>query len=369
VTRWKGSLKTMLSSRRRRRNAHCFNAVVMVLLCLAGCRGGPVFQANRLPPEWVAPRVSSLSSLDLSRISRSVGNSEILYPGDVVKVTITTGVEDETPIGTELRITENGVCSIPLIGPVQIAGLPLTQAEGRVREEGIRRGKFINPSVSIIVETRRSNRVTVVGAVEKPGTHELPASQSDLLGALMMAGGTTEDAGTIIEVRHPPEIHGPPTQFSSYSGGTQPVGAPQVMRVDLQQVTAQGGGDYRIYDGSTVMVMKKPQRFIHVMGLVNTPDQFEIPDDTELTLLQAISMAGGLKLELADKVHVMRRNPRTGELRVINASIRKAKTDGVSNIRLAANDVVSVEETATTLIIGTIRDFVRFGFTSGIPGI
>ncbi len=355
----------MLSSPRMRgKHIAWIWALGVAACCAVGCRSGPKIEANRLPAELVAPRVSSLRSVDLSRISRAVGDSEVLYPGDVLKVTITTGIEEETPEGTELRVTEQGICNVPLVGPVQIAGLRLFQAEEVVRTEGIRRGKYVNPTVSIVVEKRRSNRVTVVGAVEKPGSYEIPASQSDLLGALMAAEGMTDEASTIVEIRHPPTSNGPGMQLAGYpsTGSTTP---PQVSRIDL----AQGVGDYRLRDGSTVMVMRQPPQFIHVMGLVNKPDQFEIPDDAELTLLQAISMAGGLKLEIADKVHVMRRHPQTNELIVIEGSIRKAKSDGVSNIRLAPNDVVSVEETPTTLVVGTIRDFVRFGFTSGIPGI
>ena len=79
-------------------------------------------------------------------------------------------------------------------------------------------------------------------------------------------------------------------------------------------------------------------------------------------------MAGGLRLEIADKVHIMRTPPNSTESIIIQVSIRDAKRDGASNVRLAAGDIVSVEETPVTFVVGTIRDFVRFGFTSGIPG-
>jgi hypothetical protein len=65
---------------------------------------------------------------------------------------------------------------------------------------------------------------------------------------------------------------------------------------------------------------------------------------------------------------VIRQIPNRAEPVVIEASIREAKQDGPANIRLAAGDVVSVEETAVTFLVGTVREFVRFGFTSAIPG-
>ena len=282
---------------------------------------------------------------------------------------MTTGVEETAPEGWELRLAENGICEIPLVGPVTLGGLSISQAEEVIRGESIRRGKFVNPAVSVVLGKRRSNSVRVVGAVMKPGTYELPASQSDLLGALVLAEGLHEDADTIIELRHPPRLIQPGqtgAQFASFNG---PMNVPaQTIRVDLE-AAMQGGGDYRLYDGSAVMVMERPKRFIHVMGLVNQADQFEMPEDSEVRLLDAISMAGGLKLEIADKVRVMRTNDQLAAPVVIEASIRDAKLDGVSNIRLADGDVVNVEETPVTFTVGTIRDFVRFGFSSAIPGI
>ena len=79
-------------------------------------------------------------------------------------------------------------------------------------------------------------------------------------------------------------------------------------------------------------------------------------------------MAGGRKLSIADKVHVIRQVPNQQEPVVINASVSSAKRDTSSNIRLAAGDVISVEETPTTFVVGTIREFIRFGFSSSIPG-
>ena len=69
-------------------------SVLAVLLAgNVGCRRGSMYQARSLPPELVASRSSSLQNVDLSRLARSVGNSEVLYPGDVVEITIATGAD------------------------------------------------------------------------------------------------------------------------------------------------------------------------------------------------------------------------------------------------------------------------------------
>jgi polysaccharide export outer membrane protein len=93
-----------------------------------------------------------------------------------------------------------------------------------------------------------------------------------------------------------------------------------------------------------------------------------MPEDQEMYLLDAIAKANGRTLEIADKVRVIRNVPNKAEPVVVEASIREAKRDAAANIRLAPGDVVSVEETPTTLVVGTIRDFVRFGFSAAVPG-
>ena len=102
------------------------------------------------------------------------------------------------------------------------------------------------------------------------------------------------------------------------------------------------------------------------MGLVVKPQQLELPPNQDVRLLDAIAMAGGTKLSLADKVLVIRQSPVGMEPAVIKVSINQAKTDGVSNLLLAHGDVVSVEETPTTFLLGTMNRFIRLGLTSSI---
>jgi polysaccharide export outer membrane protein len=348
---------------------------------LSGCHGGPIYRATSLPQEFAAPRFGSMQNVDLSRFSRSMGDNDLLYPGDIVAITLSTGLETEEPITWKGRIADDGTANVPLVGPVQLAGARLPQAEQMVRFESIQRGKFVNPNVTVRVEARRSNRVTVVGAVKKPGTYEVPANSSHFVAAISQAEGLTEDADTIIEIKHPPlpaqaiaqntidPRTGMPTTMVSYSP-QMPAGPtpPRVVRIDLEQASATGVADVHLEDGSTVMVMPRPKRYVHVMGLVRKPDQFEIPPEQDLHLLDAIALASGRTLEVADKVRVIRQVPNRTEPIVIEISVREAKLSTTANIRLAPGDVVSVEETPTTFVIGTIRDFVRFGFTAGIPG-
>jgi len=356
-------------------SAHTALQLLLATLVI-GCGRGVLYDASHLPPQFMAPRTTSLQNVDFSQLARTVGDTESLYPGDVIEVAIATGLETEKVPSWKIRINENGAVDVPLVGNVQIAGMGLTQAEQVIRDESIRRGKFVSPNVSVLLEKRRSNRITVVGAVVKPATYEIPVTSSDVLSALVQAGGLSPNAGTVIEVKHPPMAipmeprpPGAEADLASFPRNQQRFLPPRTIRIDLEQPSNAISSDLNLQDGSTVMVMKQPKRFVHVIGLVNRSDQFEMPEGQELRLLDGLALAGGRTLSLADKVHVIRQVPNQEEPVVIKASVASAKRDSSSNIRLAPGDVISVEETTTTFVVGTIREFIRFGFSSTVPGL
>lgn len=343
--------------------ARCLLAACVVL---GGCHGG-VYKAGKLPTEFLVGPVDSTRKVDLSRLAQSTVQSELIYPGDVLEVTMATGLEERSPVSWPLRVADNGEIKIPLLGPVRVAGLMLTDAEQIIRHEGIARKVYRDPHVSVLLKSRKTIRVTVVGAVESPGAKDLPAANADLLSALLAAGGLTEEASTIVEIRKVPDSSS--VRQASYDDGRTTLARDDSIQIDLIAASEGISPDYRIVDGSVIMVREREPKTIQVIGLVRKPDQFEIPTDQEVRLLDAIALAGGRTLQFADSVNVVRQLDGMSEPVVITASVRDAKRGGASNLRLAAGDVVSVEETPLTFTVGTIQSFVRFGFSAAVPGL
>src|SRR6187549_2029067 len=112
-----------------------WTSLILVMLCSVGCHNGPLYQAKSLPPEFIAPHFASLRGVDLSQLSHSLPDSDLLYSGDLIAVTMTTGLETIEPIKWKGRLAEDGTANIPLVGPVTLAGLTLTDAELTVRNE------------------------------------------------------------------------------------------------------------------------------------------------------------------------------------------------------------------------------------------
>lgn len=336
---------------------------ILWLLFVTGCQNPKCYQAASLPPEMMAPPVRSAAKIDLSDISLTTPRHDLLHPEDSIDVSIVTGLEDKEPAIYPLRIGRDGTVNVPLVGQVMVQHMTPVEAERAIAGESIRRGVYRNPQVSVILNSRKTNKITVVGAVEEPQVIELPVAHSDLLSAITLAGGLSEKADTIVEIRHPPGAQPMAGNVAQASHTAGHHGQRRSVRVDLAEVASADPGQYRLVDGSTVMVMRKDARVLNVIGLVNRPNQLEMPEDHDLRVLDALAMAGGRTLSIADKVKVIRNG------KTIEVSVKQAKSDGNENIRLAPGDVVSVEETPTTFVVNTLRSFIRVGFSGAIPGI
>jgi polysaccharide export outer membrane protein len=96
-----------------------------------------------------------------------------------------------------VRVNFAGYVSLPLVGLVKAAGLTSEQLEQRLAADFARQ-YLKNPQVSVFVKEYISQRVTVEGAVKKPGVFPL-AGRTTLLQALALAEGLTAlaDPGSV----------------------------------------------------------------------------------------------------------------------------------------------------------------------------
>ena len=239
------------------------------------------------------------------------------------------------------------------------------------REESIQRGKYINPFVTVTVDKRRMRRVEVFGAVSNPGSYEIPTNDCDLAGAISAAGGLTDNADTIVEIRRPkpPQSSIRPVAYEQ-SNVPQPIPENCVgnsIAIDLTQPKDDLREQLDLKDGSIVMVREKKPRSVFVTGMVNSPQQVEIPVNSDLRLLDAVTIAGGRSTPLAQKIKIIRMLDGMAAPVYIVSSYSDAKRQGAANLRLADGDVVSVEETPGLLAIETVRSLLNFGVGASVP--
>ncbi len=105
-------------------------------------------------------------------------------PGDVLQIS----VWKEEGMDQQILVRPDGEITFPLVGEVQAGGLTTRMLSGAIVEK---LKKYIpNPSVTVSVLQAISNKVYVIGKVNRPGEFAATAYM-DVLQALTMAGGLT----------------------------------------------------------------------------------------------------------------------------------------------------------------------------------
>ncbi len=321
----------------------------------------------------LAERVRT-DTVDLTKLAGGVGDSDTINTGDVLEVKIAAGLSDKDQITMGARVSSDGTISLPEIGTVDVVGIEPAGAESLIRTAAISKQLFYNPAVTVRFTDRRMNTVRVMGAVKMPGTYKLPPNSSDVVSALAAASGLAGDAGETIEVKNPvtqirgerPAIAGDPASpYSNVSSTTAAGTASSDMNsytINLISAAKSGDGQYRVEDGGVIMVEKRDPEAIYVGGLVKTPNRIEFPVGEDLRLLQAISLAGGVSNQMANKIYVVRQTAQGHDPEVIEVSLRAAKHSDDWNVRLGAGDVITVEHTPATVLMEALQ-IIRFGIS------
>src|SRR5258708_16855995 len=118
-------------------------------------------------------------------------------PGDLLRVS----VFDHPELAADLRVSQSGNLTFPLLGQLAVAGKSAHDIESAL-VRGLASGGFVRePQVSVLVIDYQSQKISVMGQVTRPGQYVLTASEHalDLLAA---AGGVVNmiaaDEATLI---------------------------------------------------------------------------------------------------------------------------------------------------------------------------
>jgi polysaccharide export outer membrane protein len=235
----------------------------------------------------------------------------VLGAGDVVRITVFQNPD----LTLETRLSETGQVSYPLLGPINLGGMSVAQAEKRVAD-GLRSGNFVKqPQVSVLVVQVRGNQVSVLGNVNRPGRYPLELADTRLTDILAAAGGVSQGGADIVTV------------VGSRNG------KPFRSEIDLPGAfqAAQRTNDVILANGDVIYVDRAPTVFIY--GEVQRPGVIRL--ERGMTVMQALATGGGLTQRGTEKgMRVHRRGP-DGKVQVIQPSMDDQVRDG---------DVVYVRE-------------------------
>ncbi len=330
---------------------HIF-AGLMVLCCIVstGCTSlfSPVngVPAHRLPSQFLATPKNDLIPIDISRLRQQTPRQYFVDAGDVLGVYIegVLGNPDEPPpvrlqekgsdlppsIGYPIPIREDGTLALPLVQPIMVRGLSLTQVQNVIYDEYVNKNKIIQEGKDRIIVTlmqERTYRVIVmrqdaaitgntqagssaVGAAllgTRGHVVDLPAYKNDVLHALAETGGLPGVnskneiqilRSSLMDSKTRDEFvqkfyNAPPCDPCLCRPPLPP--DPAILRIPLRLppgVTPTiRPEDVILQDGDIVLIEGREREVFYTGGLLGG-GEFPLPRDYDLDVLGALAIAG-----------------------------------------------------------------------------
>ena len=275
-------------------------------LVIAGCA-----VATQRPP---VPRPDPAQASRLQQLMAQRSQERGGYPvgpGDRLKVKV-PNAED---VSGEFVVENDGTIKLPLVGTLPVSGKTDEDVAEDIRQK-LATQYLQSPEVIVTVEAYNGRRVSVTGAVGKPGLYDLQGTRETILDMLTRAGGIARDASQTIffspadaeagsrQVAMAEALHVMPA--ASDSGGR-----PEQVEIDLSN----------LYEGRPVPLLMLPVRDgdriyvrpggqIFVEGWVDRPSPYDL--QPTMTLTQAVTKAGGLHFAASSGSVTLSREDRGG---------------------------------------------------------
>ncbi len=303
---------------------------LLVSLVLVGCNG----RDHRMslgefvvlePLEEDVPRARPM---DGATLREKLGPYR-LGPGDVLAVNVTPAEQAAPVPPTQVRVSPKGTVELPLVGALEVAGLTLEQAEERIHTAYV---PDFHRQASVFVQLVEAmpTRVMVIGAVAAPGLVELRRTERNLLYAVVQAGGASPAGSGRVTLQR---------LADPSNAVTLNIRDPEGLRKALSLDPLE--------NGDIVVVHAATPNTIYVNGLVNSVYPQVYPPGTDVTVLQALAAAGGLRMDLWPREATLIRRVDDQDY-FVRLDLKKIYKGLEPNIELQAGDILMVPHTWDT---------------------
>jgi len=244
-------------------------------------------------------------------------------PKDLLEISV-FGLNE---LNQTVRVSEDGKITLPLVGEVAVDGLTKSELEKKLTT--LLEAKYLqNPQITIFIKEYQSKRVSVMGAVGKPGDYELLGRQT-LLQILSQAGGLTRDAAKeIIVMRRLQD------------------GSSVSHHISIDDLILRGDPKFNILiePNDIINVPVDMTVVIYLFGQVKSPGALQVKKSNMPTLLQAIAQAGGFTDRAAKGSVLIKRKDAAGKEIEIKVNVKNIIKGKKKDIQLEENDTIYVPE-------------------------
>jgi len=252
------------------------------------------------------------------------------------QIVITALDLDEVTTKAPIRIDSRGTINLPLVGRIQAAGLTPEELETQIEK---RLSSVLNaPDVTVSLVEMRSQPISILGAVQSPGVHQIQGRKT-LYEVISIAGGIRNDAGYQIKVTRRLEWGKLPLPNAQ----DDPTGRFSIASVHVKSVMDADNPaeniDIRPYD-----VISVPKgEVVYVVGAVKKSGGFVLGERERISALQVLSLAEGLD-RFADtkKAKIMRPIGKTEQREEIPLNLHAMLKGTTPDVALQADDIMFV---------------------------
>ena len=202
-------------------------------------------------------------------------------------------------LSAKLVVGPDGRITLPLAGDVVMAGR--TRGEAAKAIDDALANYYTNLAAQVTVTKYTSNKVLVLGAVEKPG--EITFDGTPTLLEALSRGGLETGPNKAARI---------PERCAIYRGQNE------VVWVDLKKLIDSGNAmaDLRLRRDDVVYVPNGGERFVSVLGQVQHAGAIELTSTS--TLASVLAEAGGFTEPAGNKPHIQIVDPETGTSQIVS---------------------------------------------------
>ena len=295
--------------------------------------GGSCSSFTPYPPKAMDKQAANSSAAEINRALASLAQTTAgpsgdykIGPEDLLQITLyNVDADTRTPRIVNLRVSHQGLLSLPLIGDVKVSGLSPSGLEKELQK---RYEKYIyNPQIAVLVADYKQ-QVSVIGAVSKTGTFPLTGPKT-VIDILAMAGGVTDKAGTQVHIYR----QGP-------NGRESQVIDLLVLASNASLINANNASLITMPVQSGDVINVPPAGMFFVDGAVRSPGSY--PLGRHYSLTQALATAGGVNPDMnASDITIFRRKTPSA-VEPLAVDLDAVLAGSVSDPQIEADDVIIV---------------------------
>jgi polysaccharide export outer membrane protein len=166
-----------------KRHFPAFFAAASLLAAGLAWAADPTVPDNRAAAKGPAPITPNAPRVGPPPAGQPIADDYRIGPQDLIEIQV-YGIDN---LKREVRVNSRGAVSMPLVGTVYLGGLTSQEAEAVVASK-YEKDDLQDPQVSVFIKEFTSQRITIEGAVNRPGIFPI-RGQTTLLQAMAIAGG------------------------------------------------------------------------------------------------------------------------------------------------------------------------------------